>query len=297
MSPQTEANQELQTGDFSRLPHREQELSSGIVRYREAGEGEPILFVHGLLVDGRLWDGVAEALAEGYRCIVPDWPLGSHTAPMNPGVDLSPPGMAMLVAEFIEALGLNRVTIVGNDSGGAITQMLIARRPELVGRLVLTNCDTHDKFPPFPFNGLPPLARIPGGTAALGMVFRLGPLRRGVYGMLTKRPIPDRLLESWLAPSRSSSRIREDLTSLMAGVRKQDLVEATANLAGFERPALMAWAPEDPFFKIEAAERIAASMPDARIERIADAKTFVALDQPQRLARAIDAFMDESPDA
>jgi pimeloyl-ACP methyl ester carboxylesterase len=291
MTTQAEANQQDQTHAFRHLPEREQQLSSGTVRYREAGEGEPLLFVHGLLVNGRLWDGVAERLSQRHRCIVPDWPMGSHTLPMNPGADLAPPSLAALVAEFIEALGLEQATVVGNDSGGAVSQMLVARRPDLVGRLVLTNCDTHDNFPPFPFNALPLLARVPGGTRALSAPFRLRAVRRGVYGMLAKRPIPDELVEDWLAPSASSGQIREDLTSLMAGVRKRDLVEATGRLADYERPALLAWAPEDRFFPIERAERIAASMPDARVERIADAKTFVSLDQPQRLAAAIDAFV------
>jgi len=291
MSPQTEANQQRQTATLDSLPHTEQEISSGTIRYRESGEGEPILFVHGLLVDSRLWEGAAGILSQRHRCILPDWPMGSHVTPMNPGTDLSPPSMAMVVAEFIESLGLDRVTVVGNDSGGAVSQMLVARRPELVGRLVLTNCEFDENFPPFPFNAMPPLARLPGGTRALVEPFRLGPVRRGVYGMLAKRPIPDRLLSSWIEPAATNPRIREDVRSFVSGVRKQDLVEATARLADFERPALMAWAPEDRFMGIEDAEKAAAAMPDARVERIADAKTFVSLDQPQRLAHLIDAFV------
>jgi pimeloyl-ACP methyl ester carboxylesterase len=291
MTTSTEANQPEQTQGSPSLTPRRQQLSAGTVLYREAGAGEPILFVHGLLVDGRLWDGVAERLSDRFRCIVPDWPMGSHTLAMSPEADLAPPAIALLVGEMIEALELDRVTLVGNDSGGAISQMLIARRPELVGRLVLTNCDTDDNFPPFPFNALPPLARLPGGTRALLEPFRLRPVRRAVYGMLAKRPIPDELIDAWLAPSASDPRIREDARKLMAGVRKPDLVEATGRLAGYERPALFAWAPEDRFFGIERATRIAATMPNARVERIADAKTFVALDQPQRLADAIAGFV------
>ncbi|MGZ8666048.1 MAG: alpha/beta fold hydrolase, partial [Solirubrobacterales bacterium] len=83
----------------------------------------------------------------------------------------------------------------------------------------------------------------------------------------------------------------EDARKLTAGIRNRDLAEATARLAGFERPVLLAWAPEDKLFAIRHAERLAARLPDARIERIAGAKTFVALDQPQRLAEAISAFI------
>ena len=138
---------------------REVELPQGTIRYRDLGEGEPIVFVHGYLVDGRLWSDVAEALSARHRCLVPDWPLGAHRVAMNEDADLSPPGIADLIADFLEALDLNGVTLVGNDSGGAMSQVLVTRRPERIGRLVLTNCDTHDNFPPGPFKLMPPLAR------------------------------------------------------------------------------------------------------------------------------------------
>ncbi len=291
MSTATEANQSGQTGRFASLPHRELELSAGTVRYREAGEGEPILFVHGLLVDGRLWDGVADLLSERFRCIVPDWPMGSHMLPMKPTADLAPPAMASLVGEFLDRLGIEQATVVGNDSGGAVSQMLTAQRPELVDRLVLTNCDTEDNFPPFPFNAMPPLARVPGGFAALTVPFRLGPVRRFTYGLLTDRPLPAELVDAWLAPSSADARIREDARKLTAGFRNRDLAEASARLGGYERPVLLAWGPEDRLFAIRHAERLAARLPDARIEPIPGAKTFVALDQPQRLAEAIFAFI------
>ena len=123
------------------------------------------------------------------------------------------------------------------------------------------------------------------------MPFRVGPVRRFVYGLLTKRPIPRDLVDSWLDPSTSDPRIREDARKLTAGIRNRDLAEATALLTGFPRPVLLAWAPEDDLFAIRHAEGLAAKLPDARIERIADAKTFVSLDQPQRLADAIGKFI------
>jgi pimeloyl-ACP methyl ester carboxylesterase len=143
-------------------PHKSIDLSAGTIRYRETGDGEPIVFVHGYLVDGRLWDGVAERLADQYRCIQPDWPMGSHREAMKPGADLSPTGMAKLIDQFLAELGLDRVTIVGNDSGGAMSQVLITRHPQRIARLVLTNCDCYENFPPSPFGPLLKLARIPG---------------------------------------------------------------------------------------------------------------------------------------
>ena len=100
-------------------------MSAGTIRYRDVGTGPSrSLFVHGLLVNGSLWDPAVERLRADHRCIVPDWPLGSHSVPMNPDADLDPPAIAELVAELIDALELEDVTLVGNDSGGAISQMV-----------------------------------------------------------------------------------------------------------------------------------------------------------------------------
>ena len=144
---------------------KEIRLPQGTIRYREAGspDGAPIVFVHGYLVDGRLWDGVVDALAEqGFRCFAPDWPIGAQQVAMDPAADLSPPGIAAIIAGFLAELDLDGVTIVGNDSGGAMSQVLVTSRPERIERLVLTNCDTHENFPPGIFKALPPLAKLPG---------------------------------------------------------------------------------------------------------------------------------------
>src|SRR4051812_32333855 len=105
------------------------ELSAGTIRYRDTGSGPPIVFIHGLLVDGALWRKVVPSLEDRFRCIVPDLPLGSHTIPMKPSADLSPPGLAKLIGEFLDKLDLNDVTLVANDTGGALTQILIAGKP------------------------------------------------------------------------------------------------------------------------------------------------------------------------
>ena len=147
---------------------RQVELPMGTIRYREAGTGPPLVFVHGYLVDGRLWDGVVDRLADRFRCIAPDWPMGAHQVPVSADADLTPYGFAAIVADFLERLELEDVTLVGNDSGGAMSP---DRSPpatrERIGRLVLTNCDTHENFPPGIFKALPPLAKLPGGMTAL----------------------------------------------------------------------------------------------------------------------------------
>jgi pimeloyl-ACP methyl ester carboxylesterase len=274
----------------------EAKVSGGTINYRDEGTGDPIVFVHGLLVNGRLWDGVVERLRKDFRCIVPDLPLGSHLIPMDPDADLSPPAVAGMIAEFLEQLDLDRVTVVGNDTGGALSQILVTTRPERVGRLVLTNCDAFDNFPPklFAFLGL--AARVPGGLAAIAQPLRFKPLRRTplAYGVLTKSKIDHDLLEDWVRPGLSDSAIRRDTRKVIRGIDPQQTVEASRKLQDFSAPTLFAWAPEDRWFPVEHAERLAASMPDARIERIADSKTFVPVDQPERLAEAIAAFVRQT---
>ena len=163
---------------------KEIDLPAGRIRYREAGEGKPVVFVHGFLVDGRLWDGVVDRLSDRCRCIAPDWPIGAQQIAMKPDADLSPPGIAAIIDSFLEALELEDVTIVGNDSGGAMSQVLVTRHPQRIGRLVLTNCDTHENFPPGIFKTMPPIAKLPGGmTAARRPVQDPGPRPRRLQAL------------------------------------------------------------------------------------------------------------------
>jgi pimeloyl-ACP methyl ester carboxylesterase len=281
----------MQAGTQTTLEPKELTLPQGTIRYREAGSGEPIVFVHGYLVDGRLWDGTALKLASGHRCLVPDWPLGAHRAAMNPDADLSPPGIADLIAGFLEALDLDGVTIVGNDSGGAMSQVLVTRRPERIGRLVLTNCDTHDNFPPGIFKLMPPLAKLPGAMTAMGLPFRIAPLRRAAFAPFAKTKIPPQLIDSWLKPSQTDRGVARDTAKFTAGMNKRHTLEAAERLAGFDRPVLLAWAPGDRFFPISYAQRLRETIPDATLEQVEDAKTFVPLDQPGRLAELIAGFV------
>jgi pimeloyl-ACP methyl ester carboxylesterase len=274
---------------------KEIQLPAGTIRYRERpGTGKPIVFVHGYLVDGRLWDGVVDELAAGFRCIAPDWPMGAQQVPLRPEADLSPPGVAALIASLLDALELEDVTIVGNDSGGAMSQVLVTTRPERIGRLVLTNCDTHENFPPGIFKAMPPLAKLPGGMTMLSAPFRIGAVARRVYKPFARTRIPDELISSWLAPGLHDSAIRRDLSKVTAGMNKRHTLEAAKRLRDSDLPILLTWAPGDSYFPISYAERLAGEAKNARIVTIADAKTFVPLDQPALLAKEIAQFAGSS---
>lgn len=267
------------------------ELPAGTIRYREAGEGKPVVFVHGYLVDGRLWDGVVDKLSDRYRCLAPDWPIGAQQIAMKPDADLSPYGIAAIVASFLEALDLEDVTIVGNDSGGAMSQVLVTRHPERIGRLVLTNCDTHENFPPGIFKAMPPIAALPGGMALLAAPFRIGALARAAFKPFSKNPIPAELVASWMQPGLHDPGVKRDAKKVTAGMNKRYTLEAAEKLRSTELPILLTWAPGDKFFPLKYAQRLVADTPNAHLVEIPDASTFVPLDQPQRLADEIAAFV------
>ncbi len=195
-----------------------------------------------------------------------------------------------MIASFLEALDLEDVTIVGNDSGGAMSQVLVTRHPQRIGRLVLTNCDTHENFPPGMFKAMVPLAKAPGGMSAMAAPFRIGAVARAAFKPFAKTRIPPALIASWMEPAMHDPGIRRDLKKVTVGMNKRYTLEAAQNLRGSELPILLAWAPGDKYFPISYAQRLASEAGNARIVEIADSKTFVALDQPQRLADEIAGF-------
>lgn len=268
------------------------ELTQGPIRYREVGEGEPILFVHGVFVNGDLWRKVVPELSSRYRCIAPDWPLGSHSEPMNEDADLSTPGLAKLVADFMTALDLERVTLVGNDTGGAVCQLVIADHRVRVGRLVLTSCDAFEVYPPQPFGFLVRLPSIPGAAWILAQTIRFRIFQRlpiGYGWVMNRLPEPE-IMRSYTRPLLDPS-IRRDSVKLLEGVSTEHTLEAPERYRDFEGPVVLAWAGDDKLFPLELRDRIGNVLSHARREVIPGALTFVGEDQPVALARLIDDFV------
>jgi pimeloyl-ACP methyl ester carboxylesterase len=277
---------------FRDLEQHEVRLPQGVIRYREIGTGEPVVLVHGLLVNSLLWADVAETLAKDFRVIAPDWPLGSHSLPLEPGVDMTPPGLARLIADFLAALELDNVTLVGNDTGGALSQLVAVNHGERVGRLVLTPCDAYENFPPPAFAAMMLAGKVPGAVWLIVNALRARFIQRlpFAYGWLTKRPIAPDVMKAFLGPAQRDPRIRQETAAVLRGVDKRHTIEAARHFAQFDKPVLLAWAPEDRFFKFGYAERLANDFPNARLERIEDALTFAPLDQPRRTAELIADF-------
>ena len=269
-------------------------LSGGPIAYTERGSGPPVVFVHGLLVNANLWRKVVPTIADaGFRCVAPDWPLGSHTLPMSPDADLTPPGVAKLIAEFLEALDLTDVTIVANDTGGALTQILMANHPQRVGRVVLTPCDAFEEFFPQPFTALPKLVRLPGAVWLASRMLRIPFMQRQptAYGWLAKRGIPAEILDSYLRPSYESQRIRRDTKRFLAEVHNRHTLAAAARLPEFGKPVLLVGAADDRVFRPRLFERLAKILPDAEHVMVEDSYSFVSEDQPDELARLVVDFI------
>jgi len=264
------------------------ELPQGTLHYRDEGEGPVVVLVHGLLVDGTLWSRVQPLLA-GCRVLIPDLPLGSHRTAMRPDADLTPAGLARLVADFLVALDLAEVTLVGNDTGGAICQITAADHPERIGRLVLTNCDAYRNFLPLAFRPLQLLPRIPGAVWTLAKTAHLAPVR-AAFGVLTSDPLPPDLYAGWAEPIRTNPGVRRDVAKVMRGITTRETMRAIEILRGFDRPTLIVWGRKDRFFAPKFAERLAADIPGARLEWLPDAHTFTPLDAPEQLAALITEF-------
>ena len=274
-------------------------LPQADLRYSDSGSGEPVVFLHGVFVDGRLYRKVVPHLEGQVRCIVPDLPLGAHQRPAAPGADLSPHGLAQLVADFLEALDLQDVTLVGCDTGGVIAQLVATRHPERLGRLVLLPCDAFDNFLPPPFKPLQLASRLPAKALPLLLApLRLRAARRLpiAFGWLTKRPVDPREVEdAWIGAFFADAAVRRDGIKVLRGVDPAITQQAARDLERFAKPALVAWAIEDKVFPYEHAERLAALLPDARLERIEDSYSFVPEDQPRRTAQLIGDFVRAKP--
>jgi pimeloyl-ACP methyl ester carboxylesterase len=271
------------------------DLPGGRLAYHDVGSGPPIVFVHGLLVNANLWRKVVERLAPDFRCIALDLPLGSHTLPLREGAPNTPPVAANMVADALEALDLDDVTLVGNDSGGALCQMIVTTRPERVGRLVLTSCDYRDNFPPKLFAYLKLAGRVPGLLRVLVQPFRLRLPRRApiAFGWLTKRPIDRAAEDSYVLPAIHDAAVRRDARAFILGADTADTNAAADRLRQVRQPALIAWSAEDRVFPLEDGRRLAADLPNSRFDPIDDAYTFSMEDNPERLSELIAGFVRE----
>ncbi|MDR3032440.1 MAG: alpha/beta hydrolase [Kitasatospora sp.] len=278
------------------------ELSAGPVEYTDTGGDGPVLvFVHGLMMDASLWEEPIAELSADYRCLAPTLPLGAHRQPMHADADLSLPAIAGLVAEFLDRLDLRDVTLVGNDTGGALVQLLMGDGTARVGRVVLASCDAFDNFPPGATGKALVLAgKLPPRAFGLFMQqMRLRAIRRLpiAFGWLTKRG--DAATARWIKPVLTQPAIRRDTVRTLRAADADTgvLVRAAERLPGFDRPALVVWASQDRVMPPEHGRRLAELLPQGRLVEVDDSYTLIPLDQPARFAQLMREFARTSAPA
>ncbi|RUP06850.1 MAG: alpha/beta hydrolase [Mycobacterium sp.] len=262
------------------------DISAGTIHYEATGpeSGRPVVFVHGYMMGGQLWRQVSERLAErGLRCIAPTWPLGAHPEPLRPGADRSITGVAGVVADFLAALDLDDVVLVGNDTGGVVTQLVAVHYPERLGALVLTSCDAFEHFPPPILKPVILAAKSKKVFRAAIQAVRAPVARKRAYEGLAHSDI-DALTQAWVQPAVSDPAVAEDLRQFSLSLRTEVTTGVAARLHEFDKPTLIAWSADDVFFELEDGRRLAATIPNARLEVIEGARTFSMVDRPDRLA-------------
>jgi pimeloyl-ACP methyl ester carboxylesterase len=267
------------------------ETPHGLVRVCDTGgSGTPLLLIHALLVDGDVYSKLVPLLvAQGHRCLIPEMPLGAHEIALNADADLTPSGLAQLLVEVLDALEVDRVDLVGVDTGGALSQLLMANHRERVGRVILTACDAYEVFPPRIFRVLMAPMRAPGGLWMSAQLVKLRWVRR----LTTPRPVThagvdDATVKRWTTPMLQKG-VRHDLRKVIRGMHSRYTLAAAEANKDFPNPVLIAWGDDDRFFPHRLAERLAVELPHAELTTLVDCAAFAAIDQPEELARLIHA--------
>ncbi|WP_040766900.1 alpha/beta fold hydrolase [Tsukamurella sp. 1534] len=268
------------------------DLPAGRVHYADAGDGPPVVLLHGLLMNRTVWDPVMDLLPDGFRWIRPDLPLGSHPEPLRADADLSMRGLNALIADFLAALDLRDVTLVHSDWGGGLF-LTAYGLDERVGRIVALPCEAFDNFPPgLPGKTATVVAWIPGALS-LGLrqmripwIMRL-PL---LFGHMARRPLPAELVRGWTEPGIRQRGVRRDLLKY-ARSRRRDLIANTEALRRFGGDALILWSSAGRVMPREHGRMLADLIPNARLVEVDDAYVLSMLDQPRTVAAELAGFL------
>ncbi|OBG94523.1 hydrolase [Mycobacterium sp. E136] len=269
------------------------------IDYTDTGAGSPVVFVHGAYVTGALWDDVVAQLSTDYRCIAPTWPFGAQARPVGDRVDVEVVAAGRRITALLEELDLRDVTLVANDSGGGILLSalgILGLDWSRVSRLVFTNCDSYEHFPPKSFAPLVKLCRL--NAFAGGAVLRLLATKPGLA--VFKRAVTN----DGIAKDRDtaifggflhSAGVRRDAVRFSAALHPRHTAAAAPAIEKWSKPVLVLWGTRDGLFPVSHAERLASAFPNATIRLVEDSSTYVMLDRPVETASAIAAFIAGRP--
>jgi pimeloyl-ACP methyl ester carboxylesterase len=276
------------------------ETSHGPIAYHEAGAGPPLVLVHGFLANANIWRKLIPLIEKDFRCLSVDWPLGSHYLPVHTDADLSPPGIQALIADLLERLELQDVVLMGNDSGGAYSQMVAAAGNPRLAALALNSCETpEDRWPPKGFGHLKRSARTAGGLDLMVQSLRVKRSWRSpiAYGRLAKRPITDAVMWSFVDPFFQSAEIRRDARKVIQNVGPEyHRAAADTLISEFERPVVFVWGEDERVFPLAHARNYATALANTQLRVVPDSFTYVSEDNPHGLAAELEDVLKSLPE-
>lgn len=273
--------------------------ASGRISYVEQGSGPVALFVHGVLLNGYLWRQQLAELSDVRRCIAPDLLAHGHTE-IDAGQDVSVTANAHMLAQFLDALGIDQVDLVGNDSGGGICQIFAALYPSRLRSLVLSNCDAHDNWPPDAFKPFVEMVAAGGLADTLKAMLDDKAVYRSeqALGPAYERPerVSDDTVETYLRPFLASAQRTRDLERFVNAFDCRHTLAIEDKLRQVRAPTLIAWGTDDIYFPVEWSHWLAQAIPGTkwRVE-FEGARIFFPEERWQDFNRDVRAHWDANP--
>jgi pimeloyl-ACP methyl ester carboxylesterase len=241
--------------------------ASGRIAYAEAGSGPVALFVHGVLLNGHLWRHQLAALSDVRRCIAVDL-LAHGDTEIAADQDVSVTANATMLREVIDVLGIDKVDLVGNDSGGGIAQIFAALNPSRLRSLALTDCDVHDNWPPEAFKPFLAMAAAGGLRGTLDAMLADKSIYRSPQALGPAYEHPERLtddsIEKFLRPLVRTEQRTRDLQRFLAAFDNKHTLAVEAQLKTLKAPTLIVWGTDDVYFDVKWSRWLADTIPGAR---------------------------------
>jgi pimeloyl-ACP methyl ester carboxylesterase len=271
---------------------------SGRISYSDQGSGPVALFVHGVLLNGYLWRHQQTGLSDLRRTIAVDL-LAHGDTEIAPDQNVSVTANAKMLSEFLDALNFDKVDLVGNDSGGGISQIFAALYPERVRTLTLTNCDTHDNWPPEAFKPFVAMVKAGGLRGTLEAMLSDKSIYRspGALGPAYEHPenVTDETIENYLRPFLASNERTRDLERFVEAFDSKHTVAIEPKLKTLKAPTLIVWGTDDIYFDVKWSHWLADAIPgtERRVE-FKGARIFFPEERPEEFNRELRAFWKQT---
>ena len=277
----------------SSVARRTVQTASGRISYTEQGKGPVALFVHGVLLNAHLWRHQLAHLSDLRRCIAVDL-LAHGDTEIAPDQDVSVTANATMLREFLDALGIEQVDLVGNDSGGGIAQIFAATCPERVRSLTLTDCDAQDNWPPEAFKPFLAMSAAGGLRGTLEALLRDKAVYRSPQALGPAYEHPERLadesIEQYLRPLVRTEQRTRDLQRFLAAFDNRHTRAIEARLKTLQAPTLIVWGTDDVYFDVKWSHWLAGTIPGTRRRvELKDARLFFPEERWEELNRELRA--------